>query len=640
MSKYQEFVGFIIKNVGGKDNIESVTHCMTRLRFTLKNDALVNQKNLTDHEEIITAQKSNGQYQVVVGTHVADVYTEVLEQIGGSKASSGETTEKKTPLNQLIDIITKVITPVLGILTTAGLFQGLTVLLQVTGVVTKTDGAYIIIQAIGDALFTFFPIFLGYTSAKAFKMDKFVGMMLGACLVYPSLLPNFTQGDALYTMLQGTIFATPIYNTFFGLPIIFPAYGYGSTVIPIMLAMFFAAKVERFLKERFTGIVGYTIIPFGTLLVGVPLTILLVGPVANVLSQLISSGFTFLYSTAPIIAALVVGLMYQPLVILGLHWPLITIGLNNLGVYGSDTLMPILFTASFCQLAVVAAVLMRTKSERTKAIGMPAIISALFCIIEPAIYGVTLPVKKRFAFSMIGGAIGGAIMAAFTVRRYAAVMGIFGFVTFIDPETGDMSKLIVTIIATIISMAIAFALTYLTFKPEDDLIADGKQATATESTDTILDKLEITAPLSGKTKALSESTDDAFSQGILGKGIIIEPSEGKVFAPFDGTVTAFLPSGHALGLTSDTGIELLIHVGMDTVRLEGKYFDKKVATGDTFKKGDLLLEFDIEKIEAAGYSVETPIIVTNSDQYLDVIDVEDVEIMPGTQANVLTVIVH
>lgn len=620
MGKYEDLAHFIIENVGEKENIKNVTHCMTRLRFSLHNEELINEKKLLNNSEIVTSQKSGGQYQVVIGTHVSDVYDEVTRQIGGDE-NSQEEPESKGTLNKFIDIITKVITPVLGILIASGLIQGLLAILTATGVVETTDGAYVILNAMGNALFTFFPVVLGYTSAKAFKMDGYVGMIIGASLVFPNIITDLVTGTPLYILFSGTILEMPIYQTFFGLPIIFPETGYTSTVIPIILAMYFASKIEKILKKVIPSIVGFTLVPFMTVLVSVPITILVVGPIANVASLLISSGILVLYTVSPILTTVVVGLIYQPLVILGLHWPLLTIGINNFGILGYDYILPMIFTASFAQTAVVMAVYAKTKSAKTKGICVPAIISGLFCIIEPAIYGVTLPIKKRFVFSMIGGTIGGVILSALSIKMYTMSVGVLGIVSFINPETGSFSGLVIAIVATLITMVISFLLTYFTFnetiESEEETASVPKQLSA---------KKELTSPLKGSTLNLENAQDSVFSKGLLGNGIVILPTEGKVIAPCDGILTSIFPTGHAIGITSDTGIEILIHVGKDTVKLNGKYFTILLQQGDRIAKGDTILEFDIEKIEKAGYSTETPIVITNSDQFLDVINTDDAQV--------------
>ncbi|MEO1769212.1 beta-glucoside-specific PTS transporter subunit IIABC [Candidatus Enterococcus ferrettii] len=627
MEKYQELVTFILKNVGGKDNVLSVTHCMTRLRFTLKDDSLVKKEEIVQSPDVMSAQFASGRFQVVIGTHVAEVFQVVQENLNGN-ATAAVAEEKKGMLSTLVDTITKVITPVLGILTASGLLQGILALLTAAQVLSVTDGAYIILHAMGQAVFYFLPVTLGYTSAKAFKMNPFVGMMLGATLIIPELMTGLSDGNVLYTLFEGTLFQTPVYNTFFGIPILFPATGYQYTVIPIIFIVYVGSKVEKWLKKVVPAVIAHNVNSFLTILITVPLAILIVGPITNVLSSLISAGVSGLYDISPIVTSLVVALLYQPLVIFGLHWPISAIGITNLAQSGVDYIFPMSFTANFAQTAVVLAVFLRTRSKDQKALAIPAMVSGLFCIIEPAIYGFSLPVKKRFAFSMIGGAVGSLILAFSATKMYAMSFGILGFAAFINPETGSMNGLIMAIIATIATSVVAFVLTYTTFKKEDDVVDEPKKE---------LVKTEvIVAPVTGELKPIESSADETFASKALGNGIVIVPKNGEIISPVNGTIETVFPSGHAIGIVSDTGIEILIHIGIDTVELEGEGFKPLVKKGQTVVQGEKILEVDLEKVQAAGYSVESLIAVTNTDQFLDVMSEQAGNIKAGEK--ILTVI--
>lgn len=613
MEKYDELSNFIIKKVGGSENIIGLTHCMTRLRFTVKDFALIDEEALRNANGIATAQKAGGQYQVVIGTHVGEVYNTIIMKIGAKQI---EESEKSGALNAMIQIITKVITPALGILMASGLIQGLLAILSFSGMVATDDGAYIILNAMGQSIFQFLPIILGYTASKAFKLDPMIGMIIGAALVFPNLVGGLASGEAITTLFSNSFLSTEIYKTFFGIPIMFPAMGYGSTVIPIIFIIYFAAKLHEFLKKRIPDSIGYTLVPFLTILISVPISILIIGPVTNVLSDLIALSVSAAFDFSPMIASIIVALVYQPLVILGLHWPLITIGMQNLASMGSDFILPTLFTASFAQLAVVAAVYVRTKKVKTKAICVPAMISALFCIIEPAIYGITLPVKKRFAFSMIGGAVGSVILTLFNTKMYATVVGIFGFVSFINPSENTLSGVVIAVAAVLVSMIVAFLFTYFTFDEEatTEKNEDIKKANLSSSEKTII----VNSPLEGTVSELESAQDPVFSKGLLGKGVLIHPTSNKVLAPIDGIITTLFPTAHAVGITSDTGVEVLIHVGKDTVKMNGRNFTKLKEQNDYVKKGEPIIEFDIDEIQREGYIIETPVIITNSQNYEDI----------------------
>ena len=609
MEKYQALVSFILEKVGGKENVLSVTHCMTRLRFTLKDDSLVQREEVVKSPDVMSAQFASGRFQVVVGTNVADIFQVVQEQLNGKTVAAEE--EKKGFVSTLVDTITKVITPVLGILTASGLLQGILALLTATNVLSVNDGAYIILHAMGQAVFYFLPVTLGYTSAKAFKMNPFVGMMLGATLLIPELMTGLTSGDALYTLFNGTLFQTPVFNTFFGIPILFPATGYQYTVIPIIFIVYVGSKVENWLKKVVPAVIAHNVNSFLTILITVPLAILVVGPVTNVLSSLISAGVSGLYGISPVVTSLVVALLYQPLVIFGLHWPISAIGITNLAQSGVDYIFPMSFTANFAQTAVVLAVFLRTRSKDQKALAIPAMVSGLFCIIEPAIYGFSLPVKKRFAYSMLGGAVGSLILALTSTKMYAMSFGILGFAAFINPDSGSMNGVIMAIIASIATAAVAFVLTYMTFKKEEDVIEPEEKS---------LVKSEVlVSPLTGEIKPLESAADPSFASKALGKGFVIVPETGDVVSPVAGTVETIFPSGHAIGIVSNTGIELLIHIGIDTVELEGQGFKSLVKKGQVVAQGDKILTVDLKKVTEAGYSTESFVTITNSDQFLDVL---------------------
>lgn len=609
MTKYQKLVEFIVKNVGGKENILSVTHCMTRLRFTLKDDQLVNEEAFLTATDILTAQYAGGRYQVVVGTHVAEVFKEMQQLLGLQTEEVGE--GEKGGVNRLIEIITKVITPVLGILTASGLLQGILALLTVTNVLSETDGAYIILHAMGQTTFYFLPVVLGYTSAKAFKLNPFVGMILGATLVIPELMGNLITEDALYTLFEGTLFATPVHNTFFGIPILFPANGYQYSVIPIIFITFLGAKVEKFLKRVIPELLSHNLTAFLTILITFPLSILIVGPITNVLSSLISAGVSSLYAISPVLTSVVVGTLYQPLVIFGLHWPMSAIGINNLAQTGVDYIFPMSFTANFAQTAVVLAVFLKTRSKQQKTLAIPAMISGLFCIIEPAIYGFSLPVKKRFAFSMIGGAVGSLILAVFSAKMYAFAFGVLGFVSFINPETGSFSGLIVAVMASLAAMIVTFSLTYFTFKEEEELEEPKKAG--------LIRPEAIVAPLEGQLQNIEFSQDPSFSAKALGEGVVILPVTDQLTAPITGEIVTIFPGGHAIGLLSESGVEVLIHVGIDTVELKGVGFEVIVEKGQRVQQGQQLAKLDLASIKAAGYSTETVVVITNTSEFLTVL---------------------
>lgn len=622
--KYEKLAKDIIKNVGGKGNVNSLTHCITRLRFKLKDESKANTEVLKNMEGVVTVIKSGGQYQVVIGNHVPDVYSDVVEMGGfGESSNEEESNEKTNPFNKFIDIISGVFAPTLGVLAATGMIKGFNALFISLGLFSDTSGTYQILNAIGDSLFYFFPIFLGFTAAKKFKLNQFIGMAIGAALVYPAL-SGLTVGDPLFTLFQGTIIESPVYITFLGIPVILM--NYSSSVIPIILATYVASKVEKGFKRIIPDVVKNFLVPFGTLLIVVPLTFIVIGPIATWTGQILGAITVGMYNLSPIVTGVFIGAFWQVFVIFGLHWGLVPVAINNITVLGSDPILGMMFATSFAQIGVVLAILIKTKNKKLKSLCVPAFISGIFGVTEPAIYGVTLPKKKPFILSCIAAAVGGGILGAMGSKVYmVGGFGIFNIPSFINKEIGIDRGLYGALIAMVVAFILGFVLLIL-FGGSKDGEGEAKKnesdiRNTVKEKDLIKQEILI-SPLKGEIKALSEVEDEAFSKGILGKGIAINPTEGKVVAPADGVLTTLFPTGHALGITTDNGAEVLIHIGMDTVKLDGKYFTPRAKQGDKIKKGDVLLEFDIDAIKNEGYSLITPVIVTNTDSYLDIIETD------------------
>ena len=614
--KYEKLSKDIIKNVGGKENVNSLTHCVTRLRFKLKDESKANTDVLKKMDGVVTVIQSGGQYQVVIGNHVPDVFNAVME-VGNFNFSQNDNVEEKkmNPFNRLIDVISGIFAPTLGFLAATGMLKGFNALFLALGWLTSESGTYQMLQAIGDSLFYFFPIFLGYTASKKFKTNQFLGMSIGAALVYPTMV-SAISGQPLYTLFQGTLIESPVHMTFLGIPVILM--NYTSSVIPVIVATYFGGKVENLFKKIIPDVVKTFLVPLCTLIVIVPLTFIVIGPITTWASQLIGAGTLAVYEFSPIVAGLLLGGLWQALVIFGLHWGLIPVAILNLSTQGFDPILSLSFVASFAQTAVVMAIFIKTKDKKLKTLAIPSIISGFFGVTEPAIYGITLPRIKTFIISCIGGAIGGALIGLFQIKGYImGGLGVFGFFNFINPANGDASKVISAIIATAVGMVVSFVLTMILYK-ETVEVEEVKEDKKIENE--LLAKEVIGSPLVGKIVPLSEVKDEAFAGGALGKGVAVLPYEGKVVSPVDGVLTTLFPTGHAIGITSDSGAEILIHIGMDTVQLEGKHFNAKVKQGEKIKKGQLLLEFDVEAIKNEGFEVITPVIVTNSQNYLEVIE--------------------
>ncbi|WP_366248574.1 beta-glucoside-specific PTS transporter subunit IIABC [Terribacillus aidingensis] len=629
--KYEQLAKDIIEQVGGRENVNSVVHCITRLRFKLKDENKANTEALKNMDDVVTVLKSGGQYQVVIGNHVPDVYKAVAHVGGftGNEQASQEEDKDTNPFNKFIDIISSIFTPVLGVLAATGMIKGFNAMFLAFGWLKAESGTYQILNAVGDSLFYFFPIFLGYTAMKKFGGSHFIGMAIGAALVYPTL-SGLTTGDPLYTLFSGTLFESPVHITFLGMPVILMTYS--SSVIPIILATFFAAKVERGFAKIVPDVIKTFVVPFLTLLVVVPLTFMIIGPIATWAGQLIGQATLSIYDLSPIIAGLFLGAFWQIFVIFGLHWGLVPISINNLSVYGGDPVLALVFAASFAQIGAVLAVWIRIKQRKLKTLSIPAFISGIFGVTEPAIYGITLPLKRPFIISCIGGALGGAVLGIFKTTGYmTGGLGIFQIPTFIGPNGFDMGFW-----GSFVSIGVAFGAAFVLTMLFGFTKENNKPDTVQEPTTPIQkeEKLAIgneviASPFQGSIVSLSEIKDEAFATGALGKGVAIIPSEGKLYAPASGVVSVLFPTKHAIGITTDNGAEILIHIGMDTVQLDGKFFEAQVKQGDRVEKGQLLIEFDLESIQSAGFDITTPVVVTDVRGYNLVAATEEKQVKWG-----------
>lgn len=628
MMKYEQLAKDIIQNVGGNENVISVVHCVTRLRFKLKDESKANTDVLKNMDGVVTVMKSGGQYQVVIGNHVPDVYKDVLA-VGGFKAEGAVEEEEAKGgnlFNRFVDIVSSIFTPILGVLAATGMIKGLNALFLSLKWLTEESGTYLVLNAVGDSLFYFFPIFLGYTASKKFGGSTFIGMAIGSALVYPTMSQLMT-GDPLYTLFTGTMFESPVYITFLGIPVILMSYS--SSVIPIIIAAYFGAKVEKGFKKIIPDVVKTFLVPFLTLLVVVPLTFMVIGPIATWAGQLLGQATLWIYGLSPVIAGLFLGGFWQIFVIFGLHWGLVPIAINNVSVNGADPVLALVFAASFAQIGAVLAILLRTKQQKLKSLSIPAFISGIFGVTEPAIYGITLPLKKPFIISCIGGAVGGAIIGLFGTKGFIiGGLGIFGIPSYIHPTEGLNLAFWGSVIAIIAGFAVAFILTLL-FGMSKEKPQETSEMNAHEKKEAVIEvKNEmISSPLAGEVKVLGEISDEAFASGALGKGVAIVPTEGKLYAPVSGMVAALFPTKHAIGITTENGAEILIHIGLDTVQLNGNHFITHTTVGSRIEKGQLLIEFDIDAIQKSGYEVTTPVIVTNQDKF-------DVVTLGGKQTKV------
>ena len=602
--KNKQFAESIIQHVGGKDNVISLVHCATRLRFVLKDDNKADAETLKKLAGVITVVQSGGQFQVVIGNNVADVYSDIMQltNLNENNQPTLQSGKKSGIFSKLIDLVSGIFIPALAVLVAGGILKGLISLLQVINVIIPETPTYNFLFAIADAPFYYLPIILGFSAVKKFGGNPYVGMAIGGALVHPNIVG----------MMGG---ALELQTEFFSIPIsLIP---YASSVFPIILASWVYSILERAFNKILHDSFKKFISPLLSILITVPLTFAVIGPVVSMLSDLIASGIIFIYQLNPVIASMILAAGWQIMVIFGVHWGLVPFSMNNLALYHEDFMLPILLPAVFAQTGAALAVMLRSKDKQFKALASSSVLSGIFGVTEPAIYGVNLPLKKPFVIGCLSAAIGGAIVGYHHTVTYSfGMVSIFSFLQLIPIEGVD-ARFYAVVIATIISFAIATIVTYFFGIPKDKSQTDEIDNSYSNNMETE-NKTTIYSPMSGKVNLLSEVKDPTFASELMGKGIAIIPTVGQAVAPDDGKVVSLFRTKHAIGFQTESGAEILIHIGIDTVKLDGQHFEAHVETGSKVKKGDLLVSFDIEAIKQAGFEVTTPIIITNSDSYQDI----------------------
>lgn len=604
--EYKTLAEEILRGVGGKENVNSVVHCATRLRFKLKDTTKADAEGLKKNPGVIMVVESGGQFQVVIGNHVGAVYEALVKSSSLSESGDEDSGDKGSLFARTIDVISGIFTPFIGIMAASGILKGFLALSLACGWLVPESGTYKVWFAASDAMFYFFPLVIGFTAGKKFGGNPFVTMMIGGAMVHPLMIAAF---DAQQASTQN--------EHFFGIPLVF--INYASSVIPVILAAWASSWLEKRAMKILPGALRNFITPLICLMVIVPLTFLVIGPVATWASQQLANGYQFVYHVSPMVAGAFMGALWQVCVIFGLHWGLVPLMINNFSILGHDTMLPLLLPAVMGQVGAVIGVMLRAKDARTKALAGSAISAGIFGITEPAVYGITLPRRRPFIFGCAGGALGSAILGYFQTTAYSfGFASIFTF-TQVIPPTGFDQTVIAAIAGTLVAVCFAALATYF-FGMKDELarqeidskvLADAVQAPR--------GKTLIISPLSGACVALEEVKDPTFASGLLGKGVAVIPTIGRVVSPVNGTIASLFKTHHAIGIESDEGAEILIHVGIDTVKLDGKFFTPHVAVDAVVKQGDLLLEFDMQGITDAGYDLTTPVLITNSDDYLDVI---------------------
>ena len=608
---YKELASQILQKVGGVNNVSHVTHCATRLRFNLKDSSKASLNEVKKIKGVISAVNNGGQFQVVIGQDVANVYRELVELGNFGTGTSHSSSEEKTPLvANIMDTIAGIFTPVLPALAGAGMLKAILVLATTFNWLSADSSTYYYLDFISDAVFYFLPFLLAFTSAQKFKCNPYLAAVVAGIFLHPNLA---TAGDN---------------STFFGLTV--PHVSYSSSVIPIILTVWAMSYIERFADKISPKFIKFFTKPLITLLIIAPIALIVVGPLGTYVGDVVASFIGMLDSKASWLVPLLLGAFSPLLVMMGMHYSLFPVAMSNLGALGYDTVLaPGMLAANIAQGGAALAVAVKTKNSELKQLASSSGVTAVLGITEPAMYGVNLKLKRPFIAVMIGGAAGGLYAGLVGVKGYGfASPGLAALPVFMGPN--GVSDLINAGLTCAIAFVISFVVAYvLGFEEETDGEEVIEEQTVT--TEKLENRVKIYSPLQGEVIALNKVNDQVFSQEIMGKGVAIIPTENKVVSPVNGKISVMFPTGHAIGIISEEGVELLIHIGLDTVNLNGQHFNPRVQVGAEVKVGDILVEFDHEAIKEAGFDIVTPVIITNSKDYFDVVGVEDQYTNPGEE---------
>ncbi|MGL4704677.1 MAG: beta-glucoside-specific PTS transporter subunit IIABC [Enterococcus faecalis] len=613
---YQAIAKEILKDVGGKDNIVDVTHCYTRLRFVLKDTKQANKEALLQTEGVISVVESGGQYQVVLGNKVAHVYNALEPLLAQQLTTKTSTKEKNSLGNRILNTVAAIFTPVVPAIAASGMLKGiLAIAVMVANNFYQVDlkplNTYIILSAASDALFYFMPVILGYSAAKVFKTNEYIAMVIGATLCYPTIVSLMTEESAV---------------TLFGLHV--TKANYVSTVIPIILAIFILAYVQRFLEKVIPEVLKIIMVPTLSLLLMIPATLLLFGPIGIYLGDGVNWLYYYIMNFSPILLGGFIGGIWCVLVIFGAHRGLVPIGINDVARTGRQNLLAFAGAANFSQAGAAFGVFVRTKNKDLKAVAASATVTALFGITEPAIYGANLRLKKPMIYAVASGAAGGALMG--WGGSYGTAFANQGLLTIPVYAEAGTKAFICYLLGCGIAFFGAFLLTI--FLGFNDLPLDESRQEPGLKTEagTVKEKQRIQAPVQGQLVSLDQINDEVFASQQMGKTLAIYPTEEQIVSPGNGQVTALYPTHHAIGLKLDNGAEILLHIGINTVELKGRGFERFVKAGERVRLGQKLLSFDKQIIQAAGYDPTVLVIVTNTAEMAVIETTKQTEITPQT----------
>ncbi|KPG68469.1 beta-glucoside-specific PTS transporter subunit IIABC [Enterococcus sp. RIT-PI-f] len=603
--KYEELIKVIISGVGGEKNIKSVTHCMTRLRFNLADDNLTDQELIKENDGVVNVLNKGGQFQVVIGTHVEDVYQELIDTTNLSSDSKEENQPKQNMISVFFDTIAGIFIPIVGALAGAGMLKAILSVATAMSWLSPDSQTYTILFMISDVVFYYLPFFIAISAAKKFKTSAFLALIFAGMLVHPTFVGLKDLGESVY---------------FLGIPLRLATYS--TSVVPIILIVFFQSYVEKYAKKISPNTVKTFLVPIITILITAPVGLIILGPVGAIAGDYLATFFNFLNERISWLVPTLVGGFFPLLVMTGMHYSVgAAQAVQRASVGYATILAPGALASNMAQAAAVLAVSVKSKNKSIKTLATSVGITAICGITEPALYGITLKYKRPLYATMLAGGIAGFYSGIMGVKAWSAgTSTIFALPIYIGEDNSFMHACISVAIALVLGFVFSFV-----FYKEESVALEQE----TEKNNSIYKNkktIELISPIKGKTLSLDQIEDEAFSSLVMGKGVAIDPAEGILVAPFDGKVTMLFKTKHALGIKSDEGVEILIHVGLDTVKLEGKYFETFVSENDRITKGQTLVSFDKSKINTAGYSCITPIIVTNSQDYLDVIETKNTNV--------------
>ena len=599
-SQYDNLAKVIVKNLGGASNIASLTHCVTRLRVVLKDESKIQVDALNSTEGIAGTIKGYGQYMIIIGIHVTDVYDAVCKEAQIDQEHDVKRDGvKQTPFQLLVGIMTGVFAPFFGVLAACGILKGLLPLLVAAGVLDTAGSTYNILYSLADGFFYYMPILLSYTASKHFDLPVIEGLAIGAGMLYPNLLSS----------------SAVLHDSLLGIPVIMPPGGdYTSTAIPIIAAIAFAAWFEKKYSKHLPMAIRPFLVPLITCSITFMLTLWVIGPITAGLTKGLSIVLNDLENLNVLVFSGILGLIWQLVLITGMHYAVLPIILTNLSTLGFDTTLSSTFGCNFAQIGAVLAIRLKTKDSETKKRCLPSVIPAAAGVIEPALYGITLKKKCVFIITCLVSGITGVGMTLCGVHAYRlAGFGVLGYTAYANPQAGDYTGTVWAAAWSFAAAILSFLLVFFTYK--DDTIENTTEKSAELPTENSNQEHIVSAPLTGTVLNIKEIKDPVFAGETLGKGCAINPTNDMVTAPADGTIDFVADTKHAIGMTSTDGIQILIHVGIDTVELKGQGFETKVIPGQNVKCGDELLRFNSQFLKDSGYELIVPVVILNSDDY-------------------------